>query len=139
MRKYIRKEKIFPFLKAQVSAFVGGAVDYSLMIFFTEVFHIHYTISICIGGIIGAIVNFSINNKWSFKTQNEFYKNSVRTQLFKFVLVVANSILLKSYGTYLLSTHFNIDYRISRITIDLIVSLLFNYSLQKYWVFKKAE
>lgn len=34
------------FAKAQASAFIGGVVDYGVMIFVTEVFHIHYTIGI---------------------------------------------------------------------------------------------
>ena len=53
--------RIFVFAKAQVSAFIGGITDYAIMVFVTEVFHVHYTISIVIGGIIGAVVNFSLN------------------------------------------------------------------------------
>jgi putative flippase GtrA len=130
--------KFIVFLKAQVSAFIGGLTDYAIMIFFTEVFHVHYTISIAIGGIIGAVVNFSLNNKWTFRSENIPYKNSMRKQLIRFVVVVVNSILLKSSGTYAITTFLRIDYKISRIITDLIVSLGFNYTMQRYWVFKKA-
>jgi len=126
------------FIKAQLSAFVGGITDYSIMIFFTEVFHVHYTISIVIGGMIGAVVNFSINNKWTFRSKNNPYKNSMRKQLMKFMLVVINSIFLKSWGTYTITKFFMIDYKISRLITDLFVSIGFNYTLQHYWVFKKA-
>ncbi|MGB9686074.1 MAG: GtrA family protein [Rectinema subterraneum] len=54
------------FAKAQVSAFLGGVVDYSVMILFVQLFHIHYTIAIIAGGIVGAAVNFAINRYWSF-------------------------------------------------------------------------
>ncbi|MDR3652466.1 MAG: GtrA family protein [Paludibacter sp.] len=130
-------EKILIFTKAQISAFVGGSVDYLTMIFFTEVFHVHYTISIAIGGVIGAIVNFSLNKTWTFHSKNIPYKNTMRKQLIKFILVVINSILLKSSGTYLITTFLQLDYKISRLITDLIVSIAFNYNLQKYWVFKK--
>ena len=63
------KEPIKIFAKAQASAFIGGIVDYLTMIAFTELFHIHYTISIAIGGIIGAIVNFSINKYWTYQAK----------------------------------------------------------------------
>ena len=130
-------ERIFTFTKAQLSAFAGGAVDYFVMIFFTEVFHVHYTISIAIGGVVGAMVNFSINNKWTFRSKDKEYKHSFFVQLFRFVLVVINSIILKSSGTYLITQYLNIDYKISRLIVDLIVSVLINYTLQRFWVFGK--
>ncbi|MBT3422345.1 MAG: GtrA family protein [Bacteroidetes bacterium] len=130
-------DKIVIFSKAQVSAFIGGIVDYLVMILFTEVFHLHYTISIVIGGVIGAIVNFSLNKGWTFYSEENPYKHSVKIQLLKFVLVVFNSILIKDIGTYLITTYLIIDYKISKLFVDLLVSVVFNYSLQKYWVFKK--
>lgn len=130
--------KIIVFAKAQISAFIGGMTDYAIMIFFTEVFHLHYTISIVIGGVIGAIVNFSLNKTWTFYSNDKLYKNTMRKQLLKFIFVVLNSILLKSSGTYAITTFLRIDYKISRLITDLFVSLGFNYTLQRYWVFKKA-
>jgi putative flippase GtrA len=140
-RTDIRKwhEKLLVFIKAQFSAFLGGVVDYLIMIFCTEIFHVHYTLSIAMGGVIGAIVNFSLNTKWTFYSKNIPYKNSVPEQLIKFVLVVINSILLKSTGTFLITTFLGFDYRISRIAADLFVSIVLNYTLQKYWVFRKLD
>ncbi len=132
-------EKLLVFSKAQVSSGVGGVVDYLTMILFTEVFHLHYTISIAIGGVVGAIVNFSLNKSWAFHSKVHPYEHSFRKQLIRFVLVAVNSILLKMAGTYLLTTFLKIDYKISRIITDLIVSIVFNYMLQRYWVFKKRN
>lgn len=132
-------ENLIVFSKAQFSAFVGGITDYLFMILFTEVFHMHYTISIVIGGIIGAVVNFSINKRWTFRSNENGYENSMSQQLLKFIFVVLNSIFLKSSGTYLITTFFRLDYKISRIIIDLFVSIAFNFTLQKFWVFKKKE
>ncbi len=126
------KEPIKIFAKAQASAFIGGIVDYFAMIVFTELFHIHYTISIAISGVIGAIVNFSINKYWTYLSNH-----AVGGQIVKFILVLTGSILLKSGGTYLFTNWLNIDYKISRIITDIFVSFGFNFLLQKYWVFKK--
>lgn len=125
------------FSKAQVSAFIGGMVDYSIMVFFTEVFHLHYTLSIVIGGIIGSIVNFGLNKHWTFHSKNTPYKLSAFNQSLRFILVVINSIFMKDAGTYLITNYLLIDYKISRLMVDLFVSLAFNFTLQKYWVFKK--
>lgn len=131
-----KKKSVFVFAKAQVSAFTGGLIDYAVMIFCTELLHIHYTISIAIGGIIGAIWNFSLNRYWTFK-DSQASNSPVGIQLVKFVFVVAGSIALKSSGTYLFTNWLHIDYKISRIMTDIIVSLGFNYILQTYWVFRK--
>lgn len=128
-----KKLQLLVFLKAQASAFIGGISDYLIMVLCTEVFGIHYTISIAIGGIIGAVVNFSINRKWTYRAED----GKLNSQLIKFILVVFGSIFLKSAGTYLLTTWLNVDYKITRIIVDLIVSLGFNYTLQTYWVFLK--
>lgn len=130
-------KSVYVFAKAQVSAFSGGMVDYGTMVFCTELLHIHYTISIAIGGIIGAVVNFSINRYWTFNA-DQANKSPVGAQLAKFIFVVAGSIALKSSGTWLFTNWLQLDYKITRIMVDIIVSLSFNYILQKYWVFKKT-
>lgn len=127
------------FSKAQFSAFIGGMVDYGVMVFLTEVFGIHYTLSIVAGGIVGAFVNFFINRQWTFFSQKQAYNSAVRIQMFKFALMVINSFTLKSLGTYLFVRLSGIDYKIIRIMVDLVVSLGCNYPLQKYWVFKKVK
>jgi len=139
LKTYNIVERIFVFAKAQLSAFIGGLSDYAIMVFVTEVFHVHYTISIAIGGVVGAIINFSLNKGWTFRSKKNPYRSSIYRQLLKFALVVLNSILLKSSGTYFITTFLRIDYKISRIITDLFVSLAFNYTLQKHWVFRKVK
>lgn len=128
-----RKNSILVFLKAQASAFIGGLMDYLIMVLCTELVGIHYTLSILISGSIGAILNFSINRKWTFQAE----KGDLQNQIPKFIITVVGSILLKSAGTYLFTNWLKIDYKISRVITDILVSLGFNYTLQKYWVFKK--
>jgi putative flippase GtrA len=130
---------LFIFAKAQISAFLGGIADYLLMIFITEYFGVHYTISIVLGGIAGAIINFSVNRKWTFLSKDLIYDNSLGKQLSKFLIVLLMSIMLKSSGTYFFASFLNADYRICRLMTDALVSLLINYTLQKHWVFKKVK
>ena len=129
----IRPRSVYIFLKAQLSAFTGGVTDYLVMIFCTEFLHIHYTISIAIGGTVGAVVNFTINRYWSFRA----WQQPAGVQLTRFCVMVVGSILLKAAFTYLLTENMRLDYKISRLCIELIVSLAFNFTLQKYWVFRR--
>lgn len=131
--------EVVVFGKAQVSAFFGGMIDYFLMISITEVFGVPYPISICISGIAGALVNFSINRFWTFNDNGIRYRSSLGGQAVKFVIVVMDSILLKSYGTWLVTNLLDIDYKFARIMTDIPVSWLVNYNLQRHWVFKKRD
>lgn len=131
-----KQKSIYVFAKAQFSAFAGGIIDYLVMLGCTELLHIHYTISIAIGGVIGAVFNFSVNRYWTFNA-SKASQNPVGGQLIRFIFVVAGSIALKSSGTWLFTTYLHLDYKISRIIVDIIVSLGFNYVLQTYWVFRK--
>ncbi len=125
-------KEITSFSRAQLSAFAGGLVDYGVMLICVEIFATHYIFGIVSGGIIGAIVNYTINRYWSFKGHNE----QAHHQLGKFIIVVVGSILLKSGGTSFFTEIIKIDYRVSRLLTDLIVSFGFNYTLQRFWVFK---
>lgn len=127
------------FAKAQVSAFLGGVVDYSVMILFVQLFHIHYTIAIIAGGIVGAAVNFAINRYWSFYSPEGSYSDPVTVQGMKFIPVCLASIAMKATGTYWLVQAVSLDYRISRLAVDAIISFAFNYQMQKRWVFKKVR
>ena len=89
---------------------------------------------------VGAGINFSLNRYWTFTAGSgtHDYSNAFLLQLTKFVLTVVGSILLKYLGTYLLERHLGIDYKIGKLISDLFVSVLFNYPMQRYWVFRKT-
>lgn len=120
------------FAKAQLSAFIGGIVDFVLMIALTELYQWNYVYAIIVGGTVGAVINFSINKYWTF--QSETFSNSFEEGL-KFLCVVCGSIILKSAGTFLFTECLHIDYRISRLITDALVCFGFNYTLQRLWVF----
>lgn len=133
IKKHTLKQELGVFSKAQVAAFVGGLIDYVVMILLTEIFNIHYIFSIIAGGITGAFANYAINRKWSFRTTGTVHK-----ELIKFTLVAIGSIVLKCSGTFVLTEFLGIDYKVSRLIIDAFVSLGFNYLLHRFWVFKKG-
>jgi len=120
------------FARSQISAFAGGVVDYSIMLILTEFFGVHYVISIVIGGVCGAVVNYTANRYWAF----EGSKEPKKTQIPKFIAVALGTIFLKSAGTYVFTEYLGVDYKISRLIVDAFVAFGFNFTLQKYWVFK---
>ncbi|NGF57858.1 GtrA family protein [Parapedobacter sp. SGR-10] len=125
--------KLKEFLKAQVSAFIGGVADFGIYSFCYSVLGVPAHISNAISGALGAVVNFTINRYWSFARTGQ----SIGSQLWKFIIVVLGSILLKSSGIYVLVEVLSCHYLLSKLIVELIVSLGFNFVLQKFWVFKK--
>jgi len=142
------------FIKAQCSAFAGVLVDYAVMILLTDLVGIHYTVSIAIGGLIGAAVNFSLNKIWAFRVKGSTYKFNLPEQLWRFICVAVGGIFLKIIGTYCLTSivlfYFQgmkigkfiitekLVYKYCRLASDAIVSVFFNYKLQRNWVFKST-
>lgn len=125
------KKSIFVFGKAQLSAFIGGICDWIIFLICVKS-GIHYTISIWISGFLGALVNFSLNKYWTYHANEE----NISNQLFKFYFVVIGSVALKSVGTFMMTEGLSLDCRISRLVVDLVVSLGYNYTLQRFWVFR---
>ena len=125
--------KIKEFFKAQLSAFVGGLSDFGIYTFCYKVLSFSPAFSNVISGSLGAIVNFVINRYWSFNNTAAPLASSFG----KFVVVVAGSILLKSGGIYLLDDIWHLHPLVSKVIVEIIVSLGFNYTLQRFWVFKK--
>ena len=121
------------FGKAQFASFLGGMTDYGIMLLLTEVFGVYYVFSIAAGGTVGGIIMFAINRYWTFRATAV----RKRSQVPRFIIVVLGSIMLKSSGTWLMTEFLHVDYRISRIIVDVMVAIGWNFTMQKLWVFRK--
>ena len=121
------------FLKAQLSAFLGGLSDFAIYTFCYKILFLAAPVSNMISGSLGAVLNFLINRYWSFNNQD----TPVASQLWKFILVVIGSISLKSLGIHLMVDINHWHFLLSKLIVEIIVSLGFNFTLQKYWVFRK--
>jgi len=132
-----RKAKIrdffFSFGKAQISAFLGGLFDFIIYTIGIQVLGFTAYISNIVSGSLGAVVNFMINRYWTFEST----KVPVGRQLAKFVVVVIGSIFLKSIGIFFLVDYLSLNPYYAKIIVEILVSLGFNFLMQKYWVFRK--
>lgn len=125
--------KLKEFLKAQLSAFVGGLSDFAIYSFCYKILLISAPLANVVSGSLGAVVNFTINRYWSFNNT----ATPLASQLWKFIIVVTGSICLKSTGIYFLVDVGGGHFLLSKAVIEIIVSLGFNFTLQKFWVFRK--
>ncbi|MDR1678328.1 MAG: GtrA family protein [Prevotellaceae bacterium] len=134
--------RLTTFFKAQSSACAGGILDYLTMILLTRFCGLDYIISTTIGCVLGAVINFSLNKTWAFRSKTQPYRHSPAKQFWRFGFVVVSSILLKISGTYFITEFvFGNDkyYWLSRLIADGIVSICYTYSMQHFWVFCKEK
>lgn len=131
---------ILNFSIAQVSAGAGSVVDYGLMIASHQLLGLPLFWAIALGGTVGAVINFTLNRYWTFRSKDSsvHYSTGLSRQVLRFALTVLGSILLKYLGTYSLERYAAIDYKLGKLIADLFVSVLFNYTLQRFWVFRKS-
>ena len=123
------------FIKSQIAAFASTCLDYLTVIGLTEVLGLWYVYSNVVGASLGAITNFFLGRKWTFKAEND----SLYKQAGRYALVSAGSLGLNTFGLYALTEWTNLHYVISKVIIEILVAVGFNYVLQKHFVFKKVE
>lgn len=136
MKKKLRakvRDFFLSFGKAQVSAFLGGLFDFGVYSFGIQILNISPYLSNIMSGSLGAVLNFTVNRYWTFDKTDA----PVSRQLARFVVVVIGSIFLKSIGIFFLVDHLSANAYYSKIIVEILVSLGFNFLMQKYWVFNK--
>ena len=146
MLKAKRRHSLFMFLRAQLSAQFATLADFILTYVCFEWLGIYYVLATSIGAITGGIINCVINYKWAFATKDCQFK----WVFFKYILVWIGSFILNVGGVYLLvefmqnNTHLwerasGFYLIIAKVIVSIIVSVVWNYVLHRYFVFQDAK
>ena len=120
------------FLKAQMSSLAASVADFLITVVLVEFTGTRVIVASVEGTISGGIVNFIINKAWVF---NEGEKKAP-VQMFRYFLVWTGNLALNASGMYLVTHYAKLNYILSKILIGLLVGVLYNYFLQKRFVFK---
>ena len=146
MVKAEKRQSLFMFLRAQLSAQFATLADFILTYVCFQWLGIYYVMATSIGAITGGVVNCVINYKWAFATKDCQFK----WVFFKYVLVWIGSFVLNVGGVFLLvellKHHTYLWERassfyliIAKIIVSVIVSVGWNYVLHRYFVFQDAQ
>ncbi len=144
---------IFTFLRSSISSQIASWIDMGVsFIFFAWVFlpldsFLRSMLSVAVGAVCGGVVNCCINYRFTFHAQGQ----PVKAVAFKYALVWIGSLLLNMYGTtffgtllskweFLLNMGFTPDgiFATSRLLVSLIVSLAWNFVLQRNFVYRAS-
>lgn len=130
---FLKKSLILSFVRYQVAAIIATMVDFFVLIALTELFNVWYVTSTAIGAFCGALTNFIICRYWAFVNSS----NNLVNQVYKYILVSIGSLILNTLFVYLLTDFVNINYSISKIIAAITIAIFYNFTLQKYYVFKQ--
>lgn len=125
---FTRKQRFFKF---QLTALIATSIDFLTTILFESLFGFHYSLAVAIGATFGAVTAFTMNRTWVFSSM----QTHPAKQAFKYLMVVAGSILLNTVGTYLLTESTMLTYLISKAVVSLLVGFTYSYYFSKRFVF----
>ena len=117
---------------------VGGLafiIDYGILMFLTEVFHINYLISTTISFIVSVIFNYIMSIFWVFDVD----ENKNRTTVFSvFIILSVIGLLLNDLFMWVFVDGMSIHYLIAKIIATLLV-MIYNFITRKLFLEKRES
>ena len=140
------KGGIFTFIRAQFSSQISSLADYAVSLTLVNVFGLYFGYATLCGNVSGGIVNCIVNYKWTFKAQG----TKVKYVAIKYLMVWLVNLFLNTQGTILATTLVtgwltpedmptilaNNIFLIPKIIVSLLVGFLWNYNMQRLFVYK---
>jgi Predicted membrane protein len=120
-------------LRYNVSATAATATDFSVLFISKEFFGLQPWLGTFIGACCGATVAFILGRNWTFLNK----EGKISDQGVRFAVVAIGSILLNTFGEYMLTEIYPTGhYMISRVIVAICIGLSYNFPMQRYFVFK---
>ena len=145
--KFVYGKGVFTFIRSSISSQLASWVDMGSGIGMVAM-GVSEWIATPIGAILGGIVNCCINYKFTFRASD----CPVKAVAVKYFMIWVGSVVLNTVGTSLLTQvldNWHIleamgfttvgSFAVARVVVSLIVSLLWNFLLQKNFVYKRNE
>ena len=118
--------------KHQLSSLFTTAVDFAVMILAVELLHVSPVVGTVLGATGGAITNFTLGRYWTFRAT----AGDAPGQALRYGFVSGGSLGFNALGVYLLGTVLGVYYIAARVVTAVLVSFLWNFPMQRYFVFR---
>jgi putative flippase GtrA len=118
----------------QVASVVSTAVDFGVMTLAVELLHRPAVVATLAGASSGALTNFQLGRHWTFGAGDDH----VAPQALRYALVSAASAALNALGEYAVHDRLGVQYFAARAVVAVAVSLLWNFPLQRHFVFRQG-
>lgn len=121
------------FVKYLIIGSTSVAVDLGTLIVIHALLPISATIAVALNQLIVIAFSFTLNKLWTFRNSQ-----LPHAQLVRYMLLWGWNYLFAVATMYVFAEQFGQDFRLVRIA-TIAVSVLWNFYLYKYWVFKNTE
>lgn len=145
--KVVHGTGVFMLLRSMITSQISTLVDYVVSFVLYSVAGLTAGFSAGIGGACGGITNCTVNYRFTFRMrQCSYWAIAV-----KFFLVWLGSMVLNAVGTQLFTNLLvnsqsvgsmmsdDLCFTIARLSAGLIVSIFWNFMLQRYFVFRATS
>ncbi len=128
-------KEIIKFSCSSFIAFLADYILYALLIILTKGLPINLSIGISNVGsrIMSAILNFNLNRRFVFKSDNNVFKTALQYAALATGILVLNTLLLALLVHTFIANQF-----IAKIVVELVLFIV-SCTVQKQIIFKKAE
>lgn len=120
------------FLRTQAASLVATILDFALTVLLVDIFGVWYALANVVGNVSGAMINFTIGRFWAFEATGK----PVTSQVWKYILVWLGYVVINFLSLIIIKASFGVDYRIAKLLVALVLSVTYNYPLQKSFIFK---
>jgi putative flippase GtrA len=119
----------------QLGSLIATLVDFGTMIACVEVLAISPVGGTAVGAALGGVTNFALGRTWIFREQS----GRLGGQAVRYALVSAASACLNALGEHLVHDRGHVQYITARALVSIFVSLLWNYPMQREFVFRDGR
>jgi putative flippase GtrA len=119
----------------QLGAMAATFVDFGVMILFHERLGISPVVATAIGATLGGITNFMLGRAWIFRGQS----GHLHGQALRYAMVSAGGAGWNALGEQLVNGRAHVQYVLARAMVSVAVSLLWNYPMQREFVFREGK
>jgi putative flippase GtrA len=118
----------------QVGATAATVVDFGAMILLVEALGLRPDVATAIGATLGGITNFTLGRAWIFRG----HSGRLGNQAFRYATVSAAGAALNALGEHLVHDRAHVQYVVARALVAIGVSLLWNFPMQREFVFQRG-
>jgi putative flippase GtrA len=129
-----RKGLASSFGRHQVGALLATGIDFGTMSALVSLFGLPAPLATAIGAALGGVSNFLLGRHWIFSADD----GHAGDQAWRYVLVSATSLGLNAGGEYVLHDRLGIQYLLARVIVASIVSVGWNYPVQRSFVYRRS-
>jgi putative flippase GtrA len=121
------------FVRNTLVSIFTTALDFGVLSGLVELAHVNYVVATFCGTVVGAMSNFFINRHWSYEVGHL----GAHWQLVRFLPVQAGSSGLQTFGVWAFTDLGHLQYLVSKAITAVAVYLVWNYPMNRFFVFRK--